>query len=124
MPHKEVRAVMRRTKYCLLLAGDSVSSRRLADIVLSGCIPIFLGPPYHNTPLSDWLDYLSLGIFIHALEFDTMWGAREVWREPKENATAEHFRDVSWWIPTIADLETAAVRLGLKDVVPYLLVST
>ena len=74
MDHSEVRAWMRRTTFCLLIPGDTLSSRRITDIVLSGCIPVFLGPPYHNTPLSQWVDFPAFSIFIHVQDFDAKFG--------------------------------------------------
>ena len=36
---------MRSATFCLVVAGDTASSRRLFDAVLSGCLPVLVGPP-------------------------------------------------------------------------------
>ena len=35
------------------------SSRRLTEVVLAGCLPVFFGPPYHTLPLADAINYTS-----------------------------------------------------------------
>jgi len=37
---------IKNSQYCLVLAGDTPSSRRLFDAMISGCIPIFIGRKY------------------------------------------------------------------------------
>lgn len=39
------------SKFCLMLPGDSQTSRRLPEAVMSGCVPVFMGPPFHSMPL-------------------------------------------------------------------------
>ncbi len=41
------------------------TSRRLPEAVLTGCIPVFFGPPFHTVPLADQLDYRSFAIFFN-----------------------------------------------------------
>ena len=68
MEHSQVIQTMQETLFCLLLPGDSVSSRRAAEIMLAGCIPVFIGPPYHNMPLAEHIDYKAASIFLHVEE--------------------------------------------------------
>ncbi len=39
---------MRRSVFCLVLPGDAQSTRRLSEIFLAGCVPVFIGPPTTN----------------------------------------------------------------------------
>ena len=64
-PHAEVMAGYRRSRFCPILASNVQSSRRLSEAVLSGCIPVFIGPPFHSLPLHLDVDYGSMGIFVN-----------------------------------------------------------
>ncbi|GIL50063.1 hypothetical protein Vafri_6382 [Volvox africanus] len=48
---------MAESRYCLVLPGDTASSRRLSEAVLMGCVPVFVGPPFAATPLSNVVRY-------------------------------------------------------------------
>ena len=60
---------MRRTKFCLVLPGDAQSTRRLSEIFLAGCIPVFLGPPYNTMPFADDIHYKSVGVFFNITSY-------------------------------------------------------
>jgi len=64
-PHRLVLEGYRRSKFCPVVPSNAQSSRRLSEIILSGCIPVFIGPPYHTLPLSLDIDYASMAIFIN-----------------------------------------------------------
>ena len=66
MPYEELQAQMHRSTFCLLPPGGTASSRRLTDVVLSGCIPVFIGPPWHAMPLARHLDYTTFAVFVNA----------------------------------------------------------
>ena len=66
MPYEELQAHMHRSIFCLLPPGGTASSRRLTDVVLSGCIPVFIGPPWHAMPLARHLDYTAFAVFVNA----------------------------------------------------------
>ena len=51
--------------FCLVLAGDAQSTRRLSEIFMAGCIPVFVGPPYNSMPLADDVHYKSIGVFFN-----------------------------------------------------------
>lgn len=57
MPHDQLRHKLRTSKFCLLPPGDTSSSRRLTEVMLAGCIPVFIGGPWHSMPLADFVDY-------------------------------------------------------------------
>lgn len=50
---EEMFKKMRSTTFCPVFSGDAASTRRLSEIFLAGCIPVFLGPPYHSMPFSE-----------------------------------------------------------------------
>lgn len=64
MPYEELQVHMQRSTFCLLPPGGTASSRRLTDIVLSGCIPVFIGPPWHAMPLAGYADYPTFAVFV------------------------------------------------------------
>lgn len=43
-------------KFCLTLAGDAKSSRRIIEAILYGCVPVIIGPPYHSEVLPSLVD--------------------------------------------------------------------
>ena len=51
--------------FCLVLAGDAQSTRRLSEIFMAGCIPVFVGPPYNSMPLAEDVHYKSIGVFFN-----------------------------------------------------------
>lgn len=57
---------MSQTKFCIIVPGDTTASRRLAEIIMSGCVPVFLGPPFAPLPLDgvvNWSNF-ALGFYI------------------------------------------------------------
>ncbi len=44
-------------------------SRRLTEAVLHGCIPVFIGPPWHSQPFVQELDYSLFSLFFHVKNF-------------------------------------------------------
>eukprot|EP01025_Chloroclados_australasicus_P026165 TRINITY_DN2597_c0_g3_i2.p2 TRINITY_DN2597_c0_g3~~TRINITY_DN2597_c0_g3_i2.p2 ORF type:complete len:372 (+),score=14.11 TRINITY_DN2597_c0_g3_i2:91-1206(+) len=56
---------LQRSIFCLILAGDSFSSRRLSDAVMAGCLPVFIGPPFHTFPFRNYVNYASFSVIIH-----------------------------------------------------------
>jgi hypothetical protein len=61
--HNSVLEDLARARFCLVIAGDTASSRRLSEIMAAGCIPVFVGPPWHALPLSPFIDYFSFALF-------------------------------------------------------------
>jgi hypothetical protein len=45
-----------------LLLGRSQSSRRVSEVILAGCIPVFLGPPFHTLPMAGDVDYRAFSV--------------------------------------------------------------
>ena len=45
-------------------AGDSASTRRLTEVIQAGCVPTFVGPPFHARPFEAYVDYAALGVIV------------------------------------------------------------
>lgn len=60
--HSHMMNDLRRSTFCLVLAGDTVSSRRITESMLAGCLPVFVGPPFHDLPLSKYINYSSFAL--------------------------------------------------------------
>ncbi|KAK9791369.1 hypothetical protein WJX73_000756 [Symbiochloris irregularis] len=89
---------MEHSKFCLVLPGDSQSTRRLSEIFIAGCIPVFIGPPYNSMPLASSIDYASVGIFFNVsntvawLESDAKWAM-----SPDDRPMTP--QDALYWLP-------------------------
>ena len=51
-PHGSMLEAMAGSVFCLIMPGNSQSSQRLTEAFIAGCIPVFLGPPWHTLPFS------------------------------------------------------------------------
>lgn len=65
IPHAEVQETYRNTQFCPVLPSNVQSSRRLSEVVLAGCIPVFIGSPFHTLPLASHINYAAMGVFIN-----------------------------------------------------------
>ena len=52
-----------------MLAGDAASTRRFSEIMMAGCIPTFVGPPYHSMPFVEDVDYRDAAIFFNVTNY-------------------------------------------------------
>jgi len=90
---KRTLNIMGRSRYCAILApGDRQSSVELGLAVRSGCIPVFLGPPFHSMPMASsrttsmgsgedliGIAYADFAIFVHVVDHTrSMWAFDEV----------------------------------------------
>lgn len=58
---------MRKSKFCLNIAGDTPSSNRLFDAIASHCIPVIISDDI-EVPFEDELDYSEFCIFIKSTD--------------------------------------------------------
>jgi hypothetical protein len=56
---------MHSSKFCLNIAGDTPSSNRLFDAIVSHCIPVIISDDI-ELPYEDVLDYSKFSIFVHS----------------------------------------------------------
>lgn len=66
--YRTVRRELAESRYCLVVPGDTSSSRRLADAIVAGCIPVIVGEPWHALPYLPYLDYSEFALFVRILE--------------------------------------------------------
>ena len=87
LPCAQVMERMRSTLFCLVLPGDSASARRTSEIFMSGCLPVFLGPPYGAMPLADSIDYRGASLFFNVTDYRSGFrGFRSVSQNPNSHA--------------------------------------
>ena len=67
---------MRESKFCLMLPGDGASSRRTSEIIMTGCVPVWLGPSYATMPFADVVDYKKSALFFNVSQH--RWAAAEM----------------------------------------------
>ena len=60
--HRSLVEQMANSAFCLIMPGNSQSSQRLTEAFLTGCIPVFIGPPWHSLPLTQKVSALSLSL--------------------------------------------------------------
>ncbi|PNH00087.1 hypothetical protein TSOC_010611, partial [Tetrabaena socialis] len=53
---------MMASRFCLIPPGDTSSSRRLAEVIVTGCIPVFIGPPWPTLPLRTVVQYTQFSL--------------------------------------------------------------
>ena len=49
--------------FCIIMRGGVESSRALNDAFLGGCIPVFVGPPFHTLPFASQIAYEDFAVF-------------------------------------------------------------
>ena len=67
-PFEEMLRRMEHSVFCLVVAGDAQSTRRLTEIFMAGCIPVFIGPPYNSMPLAEEINWQQLGVFFNVTQ--------------------------------------------------------
>eukprot|EP00884_Botryococcus_braunii_P007896 jgi/Botrbrau1/17107/Bobra.0157s0010.1 len=127
--HKPYLQQMSKSVYCLILPGNSQSSQRLTEAFLTGCIPVFVGPPFHSLPFRSVVDYQESSIFINIttstekgkinkLEW---WTKPEVPMQWQADPRSDFWNRYGprWWFPDIPS--TAIVNVSTyKRLVTYL----
>lgn len=63
--HRAVIKEMLHSRWCIVVAGDTQSSRRVSEVMLTGCVPIFIGPPWHILPFSRRIPWQEFSLFIN-----------------------------------------------------------
>ncbi|KAK9798884.1 hypothetical protein WJX73_000470 [Symbiochloris irregularis] len=99
MAHSELRKQTRSSQFCLLPPGDTASSRRITDIILAGCIPVFIGRPWHSMPLAGFVNYRDLAVFIEVSELIHLAQDPHTWRDISPNSTATNVFAPQFWFP-------------------------
>lgn len=76
---------MASSKFCLNIAGDTPSSNRLFDAIVSHCVPVIISDDI-ELPFEDVLDYSDFCVFVRASDAVKR---TSMWRRLKE--VAHHF---------------------------------
>ena len=77
LPHREVEREYRQSVFCPLLPGDSAATWRLPEVMMAGCIPVFLFPPLHAVPLPLDVNWPAVAIFINITQQSSSWYSEE-----------------------------------------------
>eukprot|EP00884_Botryococcus_braunii_P010828 jgi/Botrbrau1/19747/Bobra.0902s0001.1 len=110
------------SRFCLALPGAAQSSQRLSKSFLTGCIPLFLGPPFHTMPLAGIIDYHASTVIVNITMTDVWFGDEHKvdWNPEAKLPDAVHERKhPKWWLPDAMSNEIVA-RHTMEDVVHYL----
>jgi len=113
MPHNEVMDGYRRAKFCPVMPSNVQSSRRLSEVILAGCVPVFIGPPFHTLPLAQFVDYSTMGIFFNI--------SSPTWlNDSSSNHLQNHMVGKVWRLDDHA-LESSVITVDtIEDAVAYL----
>lgn len=61
--HTQTTREMLASNFCLSISGDETSTRRISETIVSGCIPVFVGPPWHTRPLPVHIPWDEIALF-------------------------------------------------------------
>ena len=75
--HGTLEAEYRQSQFCPMLPGDSAGTWRLPEVLMAGCIPVFLFPPLHAVPLPYDIAWKDIAIFINITQARDLWYAEE-----------------------------------------------
>jgi hypothetical protein len=94
MPHEEAVQRYQQSVFCLVLPGDTQSSRRASEVIVHGCIPVFLGSPFNTAPFSDSIDYRRFALFVNVV-------SNGAWV-----LTDDHKWQVEHWTPDVPETQS------------------
>ena len=115
-PHSQLLLEMASSTFCLVIAGDTPSSRRLSEIIATGCIPVFAGQPWHTLPLSTAVNYSAFALFVRfssqpwlrtPADHELLLPGAPWYAGPAERATLAH-------VPIVDVVDTAALVAHLR----------
>ena len=104
VPFAEMFTSMSHSRFCMALPGDAASTRRLSELMLSGCIPVFPGPPYHSMPFSEQIDWRAAGVFFNITDY-TPWSDEKLEFKLSPDSRSIHETEARWWVPDAPVLE-------------------
>lgn len=118
--------------FCPVVPGDSQTSQHLTERYIAGCIPVFVGPPFHAMPFEKEVDYIASAIFLNVTN-SSAW-LRDIvmeWEFPMVpsggwdhklvglNIAAKQVESPKWWFPWVP-LHALVNVDELGDVVAHL----
>jgi hypothetical protein len=70
---------MQRAVFCAVPPGsDSQATRILPAAIFAGCIPVFLGPPWHSMPFAGDVNYAGMAMFFNVTRAEQLQREAEV----------------------------------------------
>lgn len=96
---------MMRSTFCLVVQGDTASTRRLFDAMIAGCIPVFVGPELYDRPFEDMIPYDSFSLRFDEfnymggnpqLEVDKLWNVSQEEIDYKRNKMSHYIKFIDW----------------------------
>jgi hypothetical protein len=96
---------MRSARFCGILPSED----RQADVFLplaiqAGCVPVFLGPPFHSMPLALDIDYSSIAIFVHIVDHTkSIWKIDELSMQDGDLEPDQKIRQSPVEVPSVID---------------------
>jgi hypothetical protein len=82
MGHRAMLVDLASARFCIVIAGDTPSSRRLSEVIAAGCIPVLVGVPWPALPLAPFVDYSSFAIFVRL-------GGQDAWLQDDDKKELE-----------------------------------
>ncbi|PSC70522.1 putative arabinosyltransferase ARAD1 [Micractinium conductrix] len=114
MDHKEVVRQYQSSVFCLVPPGDTPSSRRATEVIVHGCLPVFLGSPFNNQPLSSVVDFSEFSLVVRVSDIsDWVRTPDHTWQVQHwvPDSTPTHLiRALDELVPTIRSVPSARVR--------------
>lgn len=130
--HTQLIATLYRSVFCPVIPGDSQTSQHLTERYIAGCIPVFVGPPYHTMPFEKEVDYASSAVFLNvtqsaawmrndSLEWEFPMIPSSGWDHALLNLSAldKEAESPKWWFPWI-DTKYLINIPTLEDIIPAL----
>ncbi|KAL4447487.1 hypothetical protein ABPG75_004706 [Micractinium tetrahymenae] len=115
LSHAQAMHIYQTSTFCLVLAGDAPSSRRATEVVLHGCLPVYVGPPYNSAPFGSVLDYSKFSLVVHVNDtsgwVSTPTHQRQADRWTSEAGPPTHtIADMSQLLPALRSVSPERVR--------------
>ena len=111
---------MRNSRFCLAMPGDSASTRRLSEIVLSGCIPVFPGPPFNSMPFHHTVDWSSAGVVFNISKYKPWLDGSFRWQDSSSEQPVSP-NDGRFWYPDADIAKLGMISITNADEVRVLL---
>lgn len=96
---------MQSSRYCgILPAAEMQSSVELPLAIQSGCIPVFLGPPFHSMPMVLDVEYSKMAVFIHIVDHTkSLWRLDDLHMQDGDLEPDETIQNAPVEVPDVLD---------------------
>lgn len=105
LDHGGLQQELRKSVFCPVLVGDTQATARLTEVMLAGCIPVFVGAPWHTLPLQDLIDWGRTGIFMNVTNTSSYCLVDEKGRSNMPSWNVNPDIDVSSFVHVIESLD-------------------